>query len=612
MAGHVTAGAGGPDRGSPTLRSQLATFAWLRWRQTANSVGRGRRGALQRLAAVGELAGKIILVSMAGAGALGLAVGAVFAGLALAREGDARSAVLLVLRVGLAIFTLTLFFFPALRAMNRGNYGRTRLLLLPIAPRRLHALEVGAHLADPWLLLIVPALGTLGLAVAWTSGLGGLVALAAGVLFLLVLTLLSSVASFGLELLLRDRRRAEWVLLVVMCLWVVGAMTPGLQQSRHQPRPSGSKATSEAAHRAKPAPEAPPAGRAERSAPGSAARAAGSKLDALERFPVWLQVVPSEAYARAVARGSAGRSGAALASLLALALIAFVVFRLSFGLWRRLLASPAGSSARAGARAAARPLHLPGLSPGAAVVAWAQVRTYLRTLPGRLSVVTLPVVLLALIFMLRGSASRIAGLERLGFGAGAALALGSAVFANLSLQSLSLNLFAIDGPGFSLSVLSPLSRRDLVLGKAAAEGLLATGLTILGSGVVMTLEPAALPFWPAILLAGVAISALLAPLHAWISMFFPKAVDLGRLGKQAQPNQLANLVGLVATAVSVPAATLPAIVVFAFTRSVLAATAAELVWAALALAVSRALLGLAARTLAGREEAIYLALAEGT
>jgi hypothetical protein len=329
--------------------------------------------------------------------------------------------------------------------------------------------------------------------------------------------------------------------------------------------------------------------------------------------------VPSEAFARAVARGSAGRPGAALASLLALALVALAAFRVSFGLWRRLLASPASAAARAGTRSAVRPPRLPGLPPGASVVAWAQVRSYLRTLPGRLSLVTMPVVLLAMAFMFRGSASRIGqigGLEHLGLGSGSGwgvtLALGSAAFANLSLQSLSLNLFAVDGPGYSLALVSPLARRDLVLGKAAGEGLLATVLTILGSGVIVTLEPGALPFWPAVLLTGVALSALLAPLHSWISMFFPKAVDLGRLGKQAQPNQLAGLAGLVATGLAVPVAAFPGVLVFAVTRSVLAATAAEGVWAALALGASRALLGLAARTLAAREEAIYLALAEGT
>ncbi len=186
------------------------------------------------------------------------------------------------------------------------------------------------------------------------------------------------------------------------------------------------------------------------------------------------------------------------------------------------------------------------------------------------------------------------------------------MLAHLSLQSLSLNLFAVDGAGFSLALVSPLSRRDLVLGKAAAEGLLTTGLALLASGVVMTLEPAALPFWPAILLAGVALSALLAPLHAWISMFFPKAVDLGRLGKQAQPNQLAGLAGLFATAFAVPIAVGPGLLAFVVTRRLWLATGVELAWAALALVAARFLLGLAARTLASREEAIYLALAEGS
>jgi hypothetical protein len=193
---------------------------------------------------------------------------------------------------------------------------------------------------------------------------------------------------------------------------------------------------------------------------------------------------------------------------------------------------------------------------------------------------------------------------------GVALAVGGAALALLSLQSFAFNQYAVDGAGFSLELLAPLPRRELVLGKWAAGAVLALALTVLTTGVVVSLEPAALPFWPAILLAAFGAYALLAPVASWVSMLLPKAVDLGRLGRAAQPNQLAVLLGTLVT----PLTMLPAIVVgataFAATGSVLALTAAEAVWAALALLLSRLLLAPVCATLARREEAIHLALLE--
>jgi hypothetical protein len=583
----------------------LRAFVWLRWRALANSLARRRRSSANRLMAWAEVAGQVLLWGMAASGGLALGAAAVIVPWALqeGRETGLRAGTLFALRGGLAVFTLTILVIPAFRGLSGGSFGRTRLLLLPIRGRVLHALELAAHLADPWLLLVIPGLLAVGLATTVVAGLGGLVVLAAGALLALALAALAAAASFGIELLLRNRRRAEALAVVFLVLWIVVAMVPGMLQSREEARE-----------------RAEPEQRASEPAPGSEETAGGPRdgagpdraLEVASRFPWFLQVLPSESYTRAVFLAATGRPGSALVPLAALALTTFALYALSHAVWRRLLAEPAVSGGRTGLRELPRPPRLPGLSPGAAVVAWAQLRGLFRTMAGRLGLVITPVVTLFMMLTLRvqlpalpagrgGLLGALPGLPVL-------LAFGAVGMGLLAVQAFAVNQFAVDGPGFSLGRLAPLDRRDLVVGKAAAGGLLAAANILLATGVVVSLEPVALPFWPAVLLTGASTYLLLAPFHAWLSMVLPKAVDLSRLGKASQPNQLAALIGIVLAVLGMVPALVVGGVAFLLTGSVAAVTAALAVWTAVAALAARFLLGAAARVLAGREEAIYLAI----
>jgi hypothetical protein len=604
----------------------VRAFVWLRWRILLNGLGRRRRGRWQRLGAWADLVGKIFLWGMAGSGALGLGVAALLVPWALQpeRSAEAQSAVLLVLRGGLAIFTLTILVIPAFQGFSGGSFARTRLLLLPVRHRLLHALETAAHLADPWLLMAVPALLAAGVAAVVVAGAGGLVVLAAGVVLALLLAVLSSIAGFGIELLLRNRRRAETAAVVLMVVWITAVMVPGLLDSRDRRAGLG---TEEGAGEIAQGVERPAGEGGPRELPATAGEDVATEpedereedrraLAVLSTFPAALQVVPSEAYARAVFLAVRGRPAAALAPLALLALLAVALHALSHAVWRRLQVEPAVAGGRRGTGALPRPPRVPGLSPTAAAVAWAQLRGVLRTLAGRLGVLLTPTMTLFLSFLLRarlpGDLGGEEGLRAAVPGAGGLLILMAAVFALLSIQTFSLNQFAVDGAGFSLARLAPIERRDLVLGKAVAGGVLAGGFALLGTGVVVPIEPEALPFWPAALLAGASAYLLLAPFYAWVSMVLPKAVDLGRLGKASQPNQVAGLLGML----GIPLAFLPAIVlggtVFATTRSAAAVTVALALWAAATAVAARLLLRVAADALAAREESIYLALLEGT
>ncbi|HUP41863.1 MAG TPA: hypothetical protein VM599_01495, partial [Thermoanaerobaculia bacterium] len=212
----------------------LRAFVWLRWRALANSLARRRRSSANRLMAWAEVAGQVLLGGMAVSGALALGVAALFVPWALqeGREAGVRLAGLLALRGGLAVFTLTILVIPAFQGLSGGTFGRARLLLLPIRHRVLHALELAAHLADPWVLLAIPGLLAVGLATTVVAGLGGVVVLAAGALLARTRAALSATAAFGIELLLRHRRRAEALAVVFMVIWISVAMLPAMIQSR--------------------------------------------------------------------------------------------------------------------------------------------------------------------------------------------------------------------------------------------------------------------------------------------------------------------------------------------------------------------------------------------
>src|SRR5262249_27560081 len=90
-----------------------------------------------------------------------------------------------------------------------------RLLLLPIPRRVLYLAQAVGALGDPWVALAIPVLAgvTLGLAIG-VHFVAALIALVAGFGFLLFIIGLTTLASSLLQLLLRDRRRGDLVMMV--------------------------------------------------------------------------------------------------------------------------------------------------------------------------------------------------------------------------------------------------------------------------------------------------------------------------------------------------------------------------------------------------------------
>ena len=280
--------------------------------------------------------------------------------------------------------------------------------------------------------------------------------------------------------------------------------------------------------------------------------------------------------------------------------------------YRRLLETPAGGGGKRHAERRGLFLaRIPGLSPGVSAVALAEVRLVLRTVRGKSAVFFTPVALGVLAFMGAQGDRFDPGGSALPTLGGALLPWATALFSVIALHPFLLNQFATDRSGLSLQFLSPLSDRDLVRGKAAGLTLL-WGLTFtLCAGVGIALGPRAHPaYWVSAAIGAASILALLMPAAATFSALFPKAADLGRIGRSGNPHPTASLVGgLLSLALGLPPAGLAALGFAAFKSPALALLLVS-VWAAIALAAGYALLGPASRVVTRRRENLAL-VAEG-
>ncbi len=604
----------------------FAALSWLRWRALVNALAGKRRSGGGRVSAWLGLVLTVVLGVVATGIASTLGVGAWFAGRALA-AGNAAGPALVGLRVAGAIFLVLLALFTVIASGRSAITDWTRLLLLPIARRELHALELIGSLGEPWLLVTVPSLLLLAVALATRGAAAAMVAALGGVLLYLTLAALATLLALLVQLLLRDRRRAEVVMLVAMVALMTVGWLPGVMMSRDYDRKAGARgretAASERGEREQPvgpqvpngrsrttpeASPAPDAAASDRIGPHrTAARRAAAKRRAAQ-VERWLQPVPSEAYARALSHAAAGRTAGATLPLGILAAEAASLYALSAIVWRRLVDSPALGSRRN------RKLALPRLaSPStlaghpATAIARAQVATTLRSVQGRIAILS-PTVLAAAFSLTTDFGKAFGGFTSL-LGATAVLALGP--ISVMVYQAILLNQFGIDGAGFSLQTLSPLSDRDLVLGRVLGGATLALFALLPALLVTTLLHPSTpLLLWPATVLGAIAAYLLFAPVALWLSMLFPKAADLSKLGNKGKPHGGAALAGIFLVMITLGFVQALGALGFAIggpagallAEALLAAAAALLAWP---------LFLLVAQTLPARRDALLLALRAG-
>jgi hypothetical protein len=241
---------------------------------------------------------------------------------------------------------------------------------------------------------------------------------------------------------------------------------------------------------------------------------------------------------------------------------------------RRMLDSLEGDQSRrrkAGIRFS--DVRIPLMSPGSSAVAWALVRTGLRTLRGRL-VILLPGPMLALLTAVFHQLPRenwtveAASRGYLLFGA-------SLLFTFYAMHAISMNLFGSDRSGLTLQLLVPVTDRELARGKVVGFG------AIIGVGAVVCLAASATVahtgspgYWLAVLLGAGATFLLIGPLAVWCSALFPVASDLTKTGAAGNPHAFALIAGTLCTALlCLPTVVILAVAEFGF-RSPLAAAAA--------------------------------------
>jgi hypothetical protein len=544
-----------------TMLRIFRAFGWMRWRVFVNSLERtGARDTLERFSVATDKLGPIIAMlllipSALLALALGLATGF---GTATGAWAPLMGAVRGILLVMIAITGISPLIMPM-----RDSSTVVRLLLLPIPRQLLYVAQTAAGLGDPWILLCVPLLGgvALGLAIG-LQFVAALLALVAALAFLVLLTGLASLTSSVIHLLLRDRRRGEIVMFLLIFMIPLMSILPQLL-IRERRGPGGRPLT-----------------RAERQAlpPSTTARVA------LRVAPY----LPSEMYRR-TAINAVGSPAGAVVPLAELAGIALLVQTAGFAAYRRVLDMPVSlGMRRAGSFGGLWDRLIPGLSRSASAVAFTQLRLALRTPRGRATLFT-PLFMSVL---LGAVGSRHGGMSLPGLQGERGLPIAAiGVFASvLALLPLAMNQFAIDRAGFTRYMLSPLSIGELLAGKAIGNAMIAaipaTFCLIVSAVFFGTAHPL---LWPALVFAVVATYSLLAPVAATLSALFPKTVDLNSIGNNSNAHQAAGLLGMLSFALSAAPALLLALFALAYLDRPELVPVLLLVWAFVAYGIGQLL-----------------------
>jgi hypothetical protein len=553
-------------------------LGWLRWRILVNTITRsGARDLLERLSRTAEsLLPLAIVVILVPAGVALFALGFHTGSLVGRGDGAAAAFPMQVVRWMLLASTVLTVMGPMLVSAGHQQAGMTRLLLLPIPARVLYASHTVGALAEPWVFLAIPMLlGLVAGAVMQRAVTTSLVVFLAGFAFLMVLLGIAAFASAMLQLLVRNRRRAELLVLVGMLAIVVVSMLP----SALIPEDGGRR------------------DRRPRSGPS---------------LPEWVQpmagTLPSELYVRTVRDVIPGATTSALARAGLLFAWAAAAHALTWPVYHRLLSTPASGGARSVSSRRRLFTVMPGLGPRTSAVAASYVRLGVRTPRGR-TIVLIPIVLLAVfaaLAYLRGSTLPFGPVR---IGGGYSLGIFGITLALMSLAPFAFNQFAVDRSGLILQLLSPISTRELLYGKAVG-GFLMAALPCAASVAAGLVTGGGSPWlWTAIILGALAAYITLSPVAAVLSLVFPRTVDLSSIGQASNAHQAAGLLGIFAFAAAcVPPAAL-SVVGLHLLDSELATAGLLVAWTVIALFLARVGFLIAERLFVERKENLALVAA---
>src|SRR2546421_153814 len=480
--------------------SQLFALVWLKWALFRNSM-RSRKAVVGRVAAMlGMLAGLALALVVS----VGLGVAAYFltlpGGAGVGRERAAVDGFLFLF----FIFTV-MFMMWALMPLALGGGGRFepgRMLLYPISLGKLFVFDFLSDLTGLAAVFAVPVTLALGAGAGLANGsvvaglLISLCAVAFGLSF-------SKLLAVGVGALMRTKRTRGEMLLAFLgaALGMTGALM-------------------------------------------------GQLMPLVERYAAYLERArwsPSGAAAYALAYGlRAGGAGAFLWSLFVLAAYAAACVALSYRIARRTALGKGGGARRAAVATAQESerdenyagWRLPFVSAEFSAIVEKELRYALRN--AQLRVIALMAVGLTIVLRmapLSGGTRRTWGMiSQYAEGAGAVF---SVIYIFTLVSPISTNLFGYDGAGMRALVLSPASRRVILVAKNAAVTfislLLVTAGVFVGGLVFGDLTPRTLLFAA---LVFVTTAALYALVGNWLSLQFPARV---RFGKRMNRSGVAGL-----------------------------------------------------------------------
>jgi len=557
----------------------LRAIVWLRWRLLKNSMAGGRkRDTLEQMSRALALIMPLLVVALSAGTFLAVSIVG-FIGGTLMSDGSLESGPgLLVVRLLLGIMAFTIVTLAVVSPTQSTLSRYTRLLLLPISRRVLHVVEVAASLADPWIAVVGAGLTTFAIGLyAGGRPLVAFAAFAAAALTVAVIVCTGALSGFLVAWLMRDRRRGElFTLIFVLGFSLVSFIPAFMSRSLDENKT-----------------EVEDGVRVRRQI----------NVDEFDRnLPIWTRVLPSEVHGRTIAAALASNRTGVGIGLTTLLIEAAGLFWLSSRVHRRMLGSLEGDqSRRRSTEIKLSGRRWPMLTPGASAVAMALVRTAFRTVRGRLTIL-LPGPMLAMltgVFQGIPQETWAADAARSGyllFGA-------SIVFTFYSIQAVSMNLFGSDRAGLTLQLLSPLTDRDLAVGKIAGFA------AVVGAGVAVCLAAALAvarsgppEYWVAVFLGAVATFFLISPVAIWFSALFPVQSDLSKTGSGGNPHGFPMIAGTFLTALlAAPVLGILAAAHFVF-KAPIAAIPLSLAWVLIAAAIGIPLVNVSSRMIGVRRE----------
>jgi hypothetical protein len=154
-------------------------------------------------------------------------------------------------------------------------------------------------------------------------------------------------------------------------------------------------------------------------------------------------------------------------------------------------------------------------------------------------------------------------------------------------------------------MLSPLSIRELLAGKAVGNALIALGPALFCFIVPGLVFPGGSPaLWLSLVLSVVSTYVLFAPAAATWSAVFPKEVDLNSIGNNGNAHQVAGLLGMISVVAAAAPPILLTLFAVAYLHRVTVAPLLVLGWLTVAIGLSHVLFIPVRKLVARRSETI--------